>query len=428
MKTNDQNFCKASVELWDSASEDQEFELNGMTPDEYIEKLTKEMNALEIDSIPFERSDYIVAFSLALLEVAGDFFIADPGYSKSLTRKLSDKNNQLGRWMNKIHDSIEHDKQPIDYLGKDYGGAFHRGKNFGHDSLPLARILYSSKIDEQDSSGIKTTKKAYNGLLLARDIIMTGFAIYQISSGQFIDCSFTKSGKYEVIVSQITHRGGDYESCNVFIATFKLIKHLLADFFSATSLPIPGFSILTHWPDRDVEAFAMKLYKNGLNLRTMLLGGIPVGLVEIIMRIYAHCQYLGSKYTEEQKAHKLNKMLLIAHGITSAINVGKVIITKNPARLNIILIARTCNLIWKEIREEIELTNKALTKYEMGVLKNRIESMQTLILLDKTMHQIFRHDKQMQIIYDKLLRIQNEEQTAQDFFDTDFNDVFSQIK
>ena len=408
--------------------EDLETILDGMTPDEYIAKLTEEMDAMEFDSIPFDRSDYIVAFSLALLEVAGDFFIADPGYSKSLANKLSDKNNKLGEWMNKIHENIEHNRQPIDYLGKDYGGTYHRGKSFGHDSLPLARILYSSKIDEKDSSGTKATKKTYNGFLLARDIIMTGFAIYQISSGQFIDCSFTKSDGYKLIISEVTHRGGEYESCNVFVAVFKLIKHLIADFFSETSLPIPGFSILTHWPDRDVEAFAMKLYKNGMNLRTMFLGGIPVGLIEIIMHLYVHSRYHDSEYSENQKAHKLNKMLLISHEITSAINMGKVIITKNPARLNIILIARTCNLIWQVIRGEMELTNKALTKYEMGVLKNRIESMQTLILLDKTMYQIRQHDKSMQKIYDGLLQIRNREQTAQDFFDTDFNDVFSQIK
>lgn len=219
------------------------------------------------------------------------------------------------------------------------------------------------------------------------------FAIYQISSGTFIDSGMTKGGVYQWVITNVNQNGTPYDSCNVFVAVIKYFTHMLADFCSSTSLPIPGFSLLTHWPDRDVEAFAMKLYKDGMNLRTMVLQGIPVAFTEIMMRLYVHFRYKDSQYTESQIDHKRNKLLLISHGITAAVNIGKVIITKNPARLNLLLIARTFHLIWKVTVEELSLTNKAITKEAMGVVKARIETMQTLILLDKTIYETNQYNQ-----------------------------------
>lgn len=375
------------------------FSLDGLNADEYIAKVTKEMNSIEFDSIPFDKWDYIVAFSLALLEVAGDFFMGDPAFKHS----LANKNGPFCQWLNQFHDKLGHSGHSIDYQGDGFGGGLHRAKTFGHDSLPLARILYGSNSDDKDQQGEKSVKKVYNGVLLTRDILSVCFAIYQISSGRFIDCTFTKSGTYKLINTTVNQHGTPYESSNVFVAVFKYLTHMLADFCSSTSLPIPGFSILTHWPDRDVQAFALKLYKNGMNLRTMALGGIPVGIVEIFMRIYIHLRYKDSSYSENQQAHKLNKLLLLTHGITSAVNIGKVIISKNPARLNIILVARTCHLVWKVITEELRMTNRAIEKAELGILKARIESMNTLILLDKTIYETAQYDRLIKI-YQKQIR------------------------
>ena len=47
------------------------FNVNGMTADEYISKITEEMNAIDLSSIPIDKWDIVVTFSLAALEVAG---------------------------------------------------------------------------------------------------------------------------------------------------------------------------------------------------------------------------------------------------------------------------------------------------------------------------------------------------------------------
>ena len=75
------------------------FKIDGMSADEYIQKLTEEMNQIQYDSIPFDKWDYIVSFSLALLEVAGDFFIGDPQFKHS----LANKNGPLVKWMDQSY-------------------------------------------------------------------------------------------------------------------------------------------------------------------------------------------------------------------------------------------------------------------------------------------------------------------------------------
>ena len=403
---------------------DIKFEIDGMSAEDYLRKITDEMNRISFDSIPFDKWDYIVAFSLALIEVAGDFFIGDPGFKHS----LANKNGPFVKWLEQFHKHSPN--SPLDWQGPGMlgGKGDHRAMTIGHDSLPLARLLYGTEVKDEDGAGVKTGKKIYNGTLLLKDILSAGLAIYSISSGTFIDCVFTKEGTYQWIVSTVNQNGNSYESCNVFVAVFKYLEHLLADFCSSASLPIPGFSLLTHWPDRDVEAFALKLYRDGMNLRTMALQGVPVAFTEIMMRLYVYFRYRDSKYTEDQIVHKRNKLLLISHGITAAVNVGKVIITKNPARINLILIARTFYLVWKVVSEEMNLTNKALTKLEMGVVKNRVESMQTLILLDKTMYQTAQYHRLINNLHDSLQETLAQQDDWLEHFKREMDEINSQSK
>ena len=336
---------------------DMKITLDGLSADEYIAKLSDEMNAIDLRSIPFDKWDYIVTFSLAMMEVAADFFICDPKFKPSLAHTLSDKNTNLGAWLNGLHEKFGHSAQPLDFQGPGFGGGDHRGNTLGHD------------------------------------LLMFPLALYMLCSGQFIDSTFTKEGVYQWIISQANQNGKLYAQLNVDEAIIAYFTHMLADFCSSRSLPIPGFSLLTHFPDRDVQAFAMKLYKDGLNMRNLLLQGVPVAITELGLWLYTGIRYKESNYSKETIAHKREKLLLIAHGIATAINVGKVIITKNPTSLNLVMIVRTFYLIWKVTTNELNLTHKAILKASMGVLKARIESAQTLILLDKVIYETAHIDR-----------------------------------
>lgn len=323
------------------------FSLNGLSADEYIAKITDEIKEIDLDPVPIDKWDMVVTFLLATLESAGDFFIGDPGFKIS----LANKNGPFCKWLDKFH---QHQAgSPMDYQGEGFGGGAHRAKTFAHDILCFA------------------------------------LAIYSISSGKFIDCSFMKDGRYKWIVESVNQNGNPYDSCSVFVAIVRYLVHMLADFCSSASLPIPGFSLLTHFPDRDVEAFAMKLYRNGMNLRTMAMQGVPVAMTELLMSLYVWMRSQGGegKFSETAWEHKKHKLLLISHGITTAVNVGKVVIAHAPWRLNLVVIARTFQLTWKVVGEATQITNNHILKLDEQILRARIESSQTLVLLDGLLYE-----------------------------------------
>ena len=164
---------------------------------------------------------------------------------------------------------------------------------------------------------------------------------------------------------------------------------MVADFCSSSSLPIPGWSLLSHFPNRDIEAFAMKLYRNGMSLRTMALQSVPVALTELLVSLYVWIRSRdgGDEFSEAAWNHRKKKLLLISHGITTAVNVGKVIITEAPWRLNLVVIARTFQLIWQVTSEEAKVTSRYIEKLDAGILKARIESCKTLVLLDRAVYE-----------------------------------------
>lgn len=378
MKTDEFDFDRlVSAKRFTS---DLAFSLNGLSADEYIAKITDEINEIDLDSVPIDKWDMAVTFLLATLETAGDFFIGDPGFKNS----LANKNGPFCKWLDKFH---QHQAgSPMDYQGEGFGGGAHRAETFAHD-LPFARATYGATVDEKDENG--AIKKTYNAALWAHDILCFALAIYSISSGKFIDCAFTKDGRYKWIVESVNQNGNPYDSCNVFVAIVRYLVHMLADFCSSASLPIPGFSLLTHFPDRDIEAFAMKLYRNGMNLRTMAMQGVPVAMTELLMSLYVWIRSKGGdgEFPETALEHKKHKLLLISHGITTAVNVGKVVIAQAPWRLNLVVIARTFQLVWKVVSEETQITNRHVLKLDEQILRARIESSRTIVLLDELLYE-----------------------------------------
>lgn len=360
------------------------FSLNGMSADEYIAKVTDEINGINLESIPVDRWDLMVAFSLGMLGVAGDFFIGDPGYKHS----LANKNGPFCKWLKQFHDPgkdtpkwirktakwLKHDGQSIDTQDFEGGKGAHRAKSFSHD-LPLAFFLYRKK--PQKGKKLSAAEWAYNIMLFSHDLLVLFLVTKALIKGTYWDFEWRKDGTIHVVSAE----GKAY---NPLFAPLKYIGHMLADFCSAYSLPIPGFSFLMHFPDRDVEAFALKLYKNGMNSRTLVLQGFPVLMVEWLTEFYLWIRKKGSEagYSDEAWEHKKNILLLISHGITMSVNVGKVILAKAPWRLNLVVIVRTCQQTWRVINGKTELTNRHIEKLDAGVLKNRIESAKTLVLLD----------------------------------------------
>jgi hypothetical protein len=119
------------------------------------------------------------------------------------------------------------------------------------------------------------------------------------------------------------------------------------------SLPFPGYSFLAESSNRELRKFAADMYHNGFNCKNIIIQSASTIAIEIIIRIYFSimsvmkyhdkCE-IADDYSNVEalkqfimpgSKEKLHEMLLVAHAIVTAVNVGKVVITENLAEINI---------------------------------------------------------------------------------------------
>lgn len=328
---------------------DELYAIEELDTESEIQKLQEEISALDTSIIPFDKWDFVLAFALGLLEVASDFMFSDHNQKNSVAYQMSDPNTNLGKAFGDIHKIINHTGQPLDYQGVNFAGGDHRGKTFAHD------------------------------------VLMLPLAIYMLCSGNFVDGYYEK-GHLKRIITSLNQYGNGYSSLSLDEAITAYFLHMLADFFSAKSLPIPGFSILTHFPNESIRGFACDLYKDGLNMCNLAMQGIPVATVESLMWIYTELRCKDSDYSKEQIKNKKEKLLLLSHSIAMAVNIGKVVFTKEITSLNLPMAVRTVYLVWKEVKREIEYNHNLTEKVMISTIKNQLEVGKTLILLDDAIY------------------------------------------
>lgn len=228
---------------------------------------------------------------------------------------------------------------------------------------------------------------------------MFPLSLYMLSKGQFIDGVYD-NGAYKIVQTALNQYDNAYTTMGFGESLIAYFTHMIADFFSTKSLPIPGFSLLTHFPNREIRKFANDLYADGLNLRNLVMQGIPVATVELITWIYTALRYKDSTYSKEQIKAKKETMLLLTHGIATAVNVGKVIIqvvvtkdAKALTSLNLPMVIRTINLVWKSIKRELQYTNNRTALVYSSAMKNQLETEKTLILLDNCIYYTAQIDR-----------------------------------
>lgn len=339
---------------------DKRDELSTIDIDAEIEALSLDIAKLGTSSIKLDKWDYIVAFALGLLEVASDFMFSDHNVKNSIANQMQDKNTPLGEAFEKIHKLLDHEGQPMDYQGTGFGGGNHRGNTFCHD------------------------------------LLMFPLSLYMLTKGEFIDGTYHKNA-FEWVKTALNQNGKEYASLNFGESLIAYFTHMIADFFSTKSLPIPGFSLLTHMPNREIRLFAKRLYSNGFNLRNLVMQGVPVLVVELITWIYTELRHKDSEYTKEQVSAKKDTMLLLSHGIATAVNAGKVIINvlvsptaakkvKALTSINLPMVIRTVTLVWSAVSREIKKNNDRKALIYSSVLKTELEMEKTLILLEECVY------------------------------------------
>ena len=180
---------------------------------------------------------------------------------------------------------------PIDYMGPGFGGRAHRVKSAGHD--------------------------------LARPVE----AIRQVMEGEFRGVRWQDGAATRVV------SGGYRQSIPATEAALRLGQHLLADVVTPMSLPIPGMSLLRESKSKALSDFALHSYSGlgqgtGWNVRSGLVTpSMTVAVTEVIIRTYVHAeayQRTGTAELDWPQQRRRTELLLAAHGLVSAISLGKV--------------------------------------------------------------------------------------------------------
>lgn len=129
-------------------------------------------------------------------------------------------------------------------------------------------------------------------------------------------------------------------------AFLTFVMHLASDATTTRGLPIPGMPLLqliqkgSFGPQKyTVAQLATQMYRQNYDLRHGVAMTLPVFLTEILVRtFYLFDQLRRGRSLQEAlplwSQPKLNRILLVAHGVATAGNLGKVILTRNPLAIN----------------------------------------------------------------------------------------------
>lgn len=313
-----QNSIRVPVALdWDSIVQvaSKEVEAHGLnpsqiylydllTPDENI-AIQKYLDRPLYERLPWDKWDYIFAFGTGLVGGVFDIILGTPGFG--LQEQMADKNSWIGCHLDKFH-HLHSGGAPADYQGPHFGGGFHRGLTKAHDLLnPI--------------EGIR-----------------------QFMDGQFRGFYWVDGKKY-FIESPVNQYGNPYQTMDFGAAVLAWMIHMFCDFFSSTSLPIPGTSYIYGMDNRELRIFVQEdLYKSGFNLRHLVLQTIPPIAIEVILRSYTFLRYRRQTVNQDALAQKKMELLAVAHAVSAGFNIGKVIVLQDPLFINLpqlVALART---------------------------------------------------------------------------------------
>ena len=208
---------------------------------------------------------------------------------------------------------------------------------------------FSVPYDPSTSKGLKIPvpglgPRTHRFQSLGHDPILGFFyGVRDIMRGQFT--AIDKTGK--IITQGIP---GAEQGIGLFSAILKQIGHLKSDVGTAAGLPAPFMPLLQllqfgNIDGRTVGELSRLMYAQGYDFGHFLAMGIPVIMIEIIVRGLYFAKRLNEGHSimdsipfdafRKTKLPKLQTMLFTAHTIATAFNAGKAFFMHNPLALNL---------------------------------------------------------------------------------------------
>lgn len=296
-------YAEAQQSLFDRGLSFDDYDYNNLVSNAELEEIIAELNSPLPREEKWRKSDFIVTFIAAFVGCTADIILSNKD------NKLTGNGSKCSEKLNELHENTFKHKSgaPIDYQGKGFGGGYHRELSKGHD---LARF----------NEGIKMFKE-----------------------GKFEGVRYIDGVAHKVITT-----ANQYETPFAQLTTIEAIigyaSHMFADLFSKYSLPFPGYSFLTESNSRNIRIFAADMYKNGFNLKNIMTQSVSAIIIEVIVRLFYSIQSVKDyadkveidehysnidalkEFINPKNKEKLNEMLLVAHAIVMAENVGKITI------------------------------------------------------------------------------------------------------
>ena len=367
--------------------------------DEELSSIQEISSDINIDRIPFSRSDVII---IALAGIVGASF-------DLLSFLGNSTDNPIGRAGERFHESVDHKGNPLDFQGRfdengnviphgdnktkkvlSWGGGNHRGMTRGHD---LAHWKDGIKMYEE---------------------------------GAFIDGGYPSGmgdvSNYMHVRTEVNQYLKPYPKLSHSDAVNAYKAHMWADFWSPKGLPMPftsdlmeycsdanvgkivqGFLSIIGKPlqkvnsslydsirslnGHDVRSHIQELYREGVNLRSEVEKGLSFVIPEVVVQIYCLLEYgilakrgKRPEYSKEAITQHRHLLLLITHSIVAAVNVGVAILKENPQHLNLLTLARVFKLGLSCIKDEINYKHRVITKLTYDTLQNRVLEQKTILV------------------------------------------------
>lgn len=372
-----------------------------------INQLQDDMSDIDLSSIPFDKFDLVIVFIAGLMGAACDIILGKPadGYNGLLKSAEEPKiNDKFAFGLGKYLKQYDLKNNPIDKTIPGIQVGDHRLFSYGHD---LLRIFQTVAVMLTGTGPVGVTG-------LGGELILEQAPEKWIENLKELGIDGTKPDIKSVIKILII-----------------LFLHLYKDYCSARSLPIPGLTYIANLNKDTMPRFLDELTNDKeFNLRTLNGQVLSVVSIELVISIYSFIRKKTDKstYSDEQYKNKKEKLLLISHSIALAFNVGKVVLTNNPAFINFPQIIRIVKLVWDIVRAEININQKSIEKVNMSTLKNQLETSQTLILLDDSIYYTKQIDS---IIADMKKDFENKNVARQENIQSGFDeldDLMRQLK
>jgi hypothetical protein len=277
-----------------------------------LKKLAHEQKYYEAQLV-WDKWDYIFVGASGVLAALTDVLLVGTPKTSPLTTWLKNfdtttkagQTDWFSQWARDLEQAckVPYDAQPFAGMS----GKTHRFQSLGHD--PILGFVF--------------------GILDIMRGTVTGFSYDKLTS----------------LHSFATHPVSSDISINLIEALLKQIGHLISDVATPMGLPAPFMTLIQGInigsfgeKGRSVGEIARLMYLNGYDLRHFLVTGITPAVVEIVLRAYImlrHYSEHGEIKFDLASHPKYRAMLLMAHGIATTANAGKIILMNgNPLAIN----------------------------------------------------------------------------------------------